>query len=180
MKKMKLLFASALLSVTMSMSSLAGSWQSDATGWWFRNDDGSYPVNTWLWIDGNGDGIAENYFFDANGYCLMNTATPDNYFVDANGAWIVNGVIQTKVVSVSESTAGAESTAVQDTTTAPASVDISSSPFEGYTIIANTNTHKYHVPTCASVRDMNPENYGYSDDADYLESIGYVACKRCH
>ena len=28
----------------------------------------------------------------------MNTTTPDNYVVDINGAWVVNGVVQTKVV----------------------------------------------------------------------------------
>ena len=54
------------------------------------------PVNTWAWIDGNKDGIAECYYFNENGYMLANTNTPDNYTVNENGAWTINGVVQTK------------------------------------------------------------------------------------
>ena len=39
-------------------------------------------------------GPAECYYFDWNGYCLLNTVTPDGYRVNENGAWIVDGVVQ--------------------------------------------------------------------------------------
>ena len=97
--KKKALFTAAvsmIFSVFMSAAAFAGQWQSDASGWWWQNDDGSYPANTWQWLDGNGDGVAECYYFDQYGYCLMNTTTPDGYQVDGNGAWIVNGAIQTR------------------------------------------------------------------------------------
>lgn len=105
MKKAKLFIAALCMSATMAMTSFAGQWQQDSIGWWYQNDDGSYPVNTWQWIDGNGDGLAESYYFDSNGYCLMNTTVPDGSAVDSSGAWIINGVVQTMEV---------EQTAAQD------------------------------------------------------------------
>lgn len=96
----KLLTAALAVTMTlaMSMTALAGQWKSDASGWWWENDGGGYPVSTWQWIDGNGDGVAESYYFDSRGYCLLNTTTPDGYAVNAAGAWVVDGVIQTKAV----------------------------------------------------------------------------------
>lgn len=95
-KKLTMALAVAAMSVFMGMTAFAGSWQNDNTGWWWQNDDGGYPADTWQWIDGNGDGVSECYYFDGNGYCLMNTATPDGYTVNADGAWIVDGTVQTQ------------------------------------------------------------------------------------
>lgn len=64
--------------------------------WWYDNGNGSYPSNCWQWIDGNGDGTAESYYFDHNGWLLTDTTTPDGYTVNASGAWVQNGVVQTK------------------------------------------------------------------------------------
>ena len=97
--KLKKLTAAALtaaLTLGSSMTVLAAGWQQNSTGWWYQNNDNSYPTNGWQWIDGNNDGTAECYYFDANGYMLVNTTTPDGYTVDGNGAWIVNGVVQTQ------------------------------------------------------------------------------------
>ena len=96
---MKKRYAAVFLAVAMTMGSAMTSfagWQSDANGWWWQNEDGSYPSNTWQWIGGNGDGVAECYYFDGNGYMLANTTTPDGYQVNADGAWTVNGVVQTQ------------------------------------------------------------------------------------
>lgn len=89
---------STVMVMSMSITAFAGQWQSDANGWWYQNDDGSYPASTWQWIDGNNDGTAESYYFNPQGYCLMNTTTPDGYTVNPAGAWIVDGVVQTKVI----------------------------------------------------------------------------------
>ncbi len=88
-----------------SITAFAGSWQSDANGWWL-NDDGSYPANAWMWLDGNNDGIAECYYFNDNGYILSNTTTPDGKIVDAEGKWIDNGVVQMQQVAIPSDTAG--------------------------------------------------------------------------
>lgn len=57
-------------------------WQQDTTGWWYRNADGSYPVNTWKEINGG------HYYFGSDGYMLYDTITPDGYWVGSDGAWI--------------------------------------------------------------------------------------------
>lgn len=84
------------LTLATSTQSFAGQWLSDANGWWWQNDDGTYPANTWRWIDGNNDGVSECYSFNPEGYCVTSGTTPDGYMVDGTGAWIVDGVVQTQ------------------------------------------------------------------------------------
>lgn len=83
------------LSVLSSMSAFAGEWKQDSNGWWWQNDDGSYPVSTWQWLDGNKDGLSESYYFNEAGYLVTNT-TIDGYTVNADGAWTINGTVQNK------------------------------------------------------------------------------------
>lgn len=83
------------ISVTSTFTAFAGWEQSGAT--WKYNSNGTYFNNGWNWIDGNGDGIAECYYFNADGTMLASTTTPDNYMVNEQGAWTVNGIVQTKV-----------------------------------------------------------------------------------
>ena len=52
----------------------------------------------WEWIDSNGDGVAECYYFDTRGYMLAGTTTPDGYTVNADGAWVHDDTVQTKKV----------------------------------------------------------------------------------
>ncbi len=95
-KKMATVLSVAVLAAAASITAQAGVWKQDNVGWWWQNDDGSYPVSKWEWLDGNQDGVAECYYFNADGYMLANTVTPDGYTVDANGAWVVNGTVQVK------------------------------------------------------------------------------------
>lgn len=74
-------------------------WMEDDKGFWWKNDDGSFPAGEWQWIDGNNDGIAECYYFDDSGYMLSDTVTPDSYRVDSSGAWVSDGEVQTIKVS---------------------------------------------------------------------------------
>lgn len=64
--------------------------------WWYDLGNGNFHKNSWQWIDGNSDGIAECYLFDNDGWMYENTKTPDGYDVNSNGAWTVNGIVQTK------------------------------------------------------------------------------------
>ena len=99
----KLLTAAVLtaaFSLSMSAAAFAGQWQQNATGWWWQEDDGSYPQSTWKWLDGNGDGLAECYYFDNEGWMAAGTMTPDGYQVNGDGAWAENGVVMTQTVSL--------------------------------------------------------------------------------
>lgn len=51
----------------------------------------------------------------------------------------------------------------------------------GTIYILNTNTHKFHKPSCSSVKQMEKANVEeYSRDRDDLASMGYEPCKRCN
>ena len=78
----------------------AGSWQKDPKGWWYLNPDGSYPYNSWNWIDGNNDGIAEYYRFDAQGYLLTNQTTAEGVTVNGDGALYFGTEVSTRKVPV--------------------------------------------------------------------------------
>ena len=100
MKKIVMMMAAAAMTAAMAMTAMAapfGSWQQNENGWWWQRTDGSYPVSEWKWIDGNGDGTAESYYFDQNGYLAANTVV-DGYSVNQDGAWVKNGVVQKRAV----------------------------------------------------------------------------------
>lgn len=104
MKKLKLFKIIPLIVIFMlvlSAAAYAGTWKQNNKGWWYENPDGTWPSNTWQWIDSNNDHIAYCYYFDKNGYCLLNQRTPDNYLVSASGEWIIEtvGLPQTKLVN---------------------------------------------------------------------------------
>lgn len=88
----------AALSVAMAGSAFAGTWRtgqgSDSGKWWYDNGNGTYPANSWQWIDGDADNQAECYYFDLNGWLVTNTTAPDGSQVNGNGAWVVNGAVQ--------------------------------------------------------------------------------------
>ena len=70
------LLAPALKSSANSM------WKKDNIGWWYQNQDGSYPKSQWKTINNKW------YYFDTSGYLLTNTKTPDGYYVNHNGEWV--------------------------------------------------------------------------------------------
>ena len=49
------------------------------------------------------------------------------------------------------------------------------------TYILNTNTHKFHYPSCSSVNQMNESNKReYTGTRDEIIAMGYDPCGRCH
>ena len=77
-------------------------WVASGNQWWYRYADGSYPTNTWKYIDGawyyfDGAGwmLGEGwhwigntcYYMYADGRMAADTWI-DHYYVDASGAWI--------------------------------------------------------------------------------------------
>lgn len=94
----KIAICAGIMSLALAAPSFAGSWQQNSVGWWYQQDDGSYPINSWTWIDGNYDGIAECYYFNELGYCVTGL-TPDGNYTNGNGAWTINGIVQTRPVA---------------------------------------------------------------------------------
>lgn len=98
MKSFKIFVCAFVFTVLTSVTAFAGgSWVRDNAGWRYLRGDGKWPVNAWQWIDGNGDGYAESYYFDGNGYCALNRNI-DGYSVNGSGMWVVNGQVQTMYV----------------------------------------------------------------------------------
>ena len=59
----------------------------------------------------------------------------------------------------------------------------SSAPLEsqGITYVLNTNTKKFHYPTCSSVDQMKEKNKEiYTGSREDVINMGYVPCKRCN
>lgn len=174
MRKFKVILASALLSVSMGITAFAGQWLQDATGWWYQNDDGTWPVG-WAWIDGNNDGVAECYYFNDAGYCLMNTTTPDGCTVDANGAWTVNGVVQTQGAQAAPQIA-------LTTSYTTASSNVSSSVSNRMSVesaetvwISATGSKFHRINNCGK---MNPNKASQLSLSEAI-SLGYEQCDKC-
>ncbi len=74
-KMIKLFAAASLLSISIASTAHAGAWKQDTQGWWWQDGDKSYPSSAWKWIDSDGDGMAECYYFDENGYILTGKQT---------------------------------------------------------------------------------------------------------
>lgn len=107
MRKQGNIFKSAMVTALagamaagMAMTSFAAGWQHNDTGWWYgtNEDNTMWYASGWEWIDGNGDGVAECYYFDTRGYMMAGTTTPDGYTVNADGAWVHDDTVQTKKV----------------------------------------------------------------------------------
>lgn len=117
--KKRLIALTAILSagIGFSMTSFAGTWNSDSKGWWYLTDDYKYPVSQWRNIDGdwyyfNESGYTltgwhwidgKSYFFNdgRNGAfkysaMLRNTKSPDGYDLNADGAWTKDGIVMTQ------------------------------------------------------------------------------------
>lgn len=72
-KKIMTLALTAAMAASMGMTAFAGQWVQNTTGWWWQEDNGSYPVSQWKWLDGNNDGIYECY-------ALMLSRLVDTFF----------------------------------------------------------------------------------------------------
>lgn len=119
-KQMAAMVLGTSLALGFAMTSLAGEWKQDDNGYWWQDDNGGYPVSSWQWLDGNKDGIAECYYFDASGY-LVTSAVIDGSEVNADGAWIVDGTIQTREAAAPapEGETGSQAQAAAGTATMP-------------------------------------------------------------
>lgn len=106
----RLVVMTAAMSACITISALAAGWKTDSSGRWYENSDGSYPRNQWQWIDNDGDGTSECYYFDENGYVLTSTTTPDGCEVNGIGAWVKDGEIQTQAGGTGSGSTGSGST----------------------------------------------------------------------
>lgn len=170
LKKMATVLSVVVLATAASITAQAGVWKKDNVGWWWQNDDGSYPVSKWEWLDGNQDGVAECYYFNEIGYMLADTTTPDGYTVNADGAWVVNGVVQTQTSrnSASNITRGSNTTNASRVSSSSSSNTLSSNTSSGNTSSGNTSSSN------TSSSDTSSNNTSSSDTPSSDTSNGIV------
>ncbi len=151
-------------------------WQKISDKWYYFNSSGEMMTG---WILDSG----KWYYLNGFGIMLSDTITPDGYWLGSDGAMIDSKNSNAQII---EETIPAETTPVIETIEVEEIIQteevsaISSTPFNGYTIIVNTNTKKYHVPGCRSAKTIKSQNIGYSNNESYLITHSYSPCKICH
>ena len=99
MRKTRVVASTVIIALAAGFTVIAGTWKSDANGWWYDEGNGSCLKSTWSWIDSNNDGVAECYYFDERGYMAANRDV-GGYWVNADGQWVdMYGTVQTKIVN---------------------------------------------------------------------------------
>ena len=124
-------------------------------------------------VEDAGEGISFCVFaYNVQPGIGIDYATGDNW---AEGS----GTYQSTVASVAEETPVPQpetDTAVQITPELSAPQETQQT-----TYVLNTNTMKFHYPTCSSVDDMKEKNKQiYTGSRDEVINMGYVPCKRCN
>ena len=137
MKKWIVAAAAAGMSVLFSVTPFAAGWElgtgEHASQWRYVNADNSVDKG-WHVIDGNGDGIAEWYYFNEEGWLLTSATTPDGYTVNENGAWVKDGQVMTEKVG------GAQ--AAEAGTKASAAAQMPQGKYFMYNVVNNGVTQK--------------------------------------
>ena len=97
-----------VIAAAAALPAYAGTWRQNASGWWYQNDDGTCPAGGWQWIDSDGDGTAECYYFYSGGYLARNNVI-DGYHVNEAGQWTVDSIVQRMTLPGQAATATASS-----------------------------------------------------------------------
>ena len=198
---MKKFFAAAAVFAALALgtasAAYAEGWQQSASGYWYGTnaDNSTWYADGWQWIDGDGDGTAECYYFGADGILCTDGVTPDGSTVNAGGAWVQDGVVQTRSsadaakapAQAQESTQGNGAARAQEAQTevsasaaASAGAAGSESSVAG-TYVLNLNSKKFHYPDCKSVKRMKESNKKIVNESrEQIISKGYEPCQNCN
>lgn len=124
-------------------------------------------------VEDAGEGISFCVFaYNVQPGIGIDYATGDNWAESS-------GTYQSTAASVTVETPAPQ----PETDTAVQVTPESSAPQEsqGITYVLNTNTMKFHYPTCSSVDDMKEKNKQiYTGSREEVINMGYVPCKRCN
>lgn len=121
-------------------------------------------------VEDNGDGILFCVFaYNVQPGVTIDYATGDN---EADG---------TQSSQTSTTTAAAVAPAESAVVATPTPEPVVEQVPQGTTYILNTNTKKFHYPSCGSVKQMKESNkQSYTGSRDDVIAMGYVPCKKCN
>ena len=72
----------------------------------YELEDGTQAKNGWYWLDDDGDGVSECFYFDENGALLVSGTAADGAQTDEKGRWVLDGKVQTRGESAGAVTDG--------------------------------------------------------------------------
>lgn len=81
----RILSAAMCLSIVFAMPSSAMWGKTEKGGIYWYEADGTIATDGWKLIDDNNDGVGYYYYFNENGFILLDDITPDYKIVDAEG-----------------------------------------------------------------------------------------------
>jgi hypothetical protein len=84
-KLKKILSLILCISITFSLPSYAMWGKTEKGGIYWYEADGTIALDGWKLIDDDNDGVGYYYYFNKNGFILLDDITPDYKIVDANG-----------------------------------------------------------------------------------------------
>ncbi len=98
MKRIFMLVCSVMLMLCVPMTSMAAEWKQDSVGWWYQNDDGSYPTASWqqinnIWYHFNNSGYMDTgWILDGDFWYYLNNsgAMQTGWFFDGNAWYYMN------------------------------------------------------------------------------------------
>lgn len=130
-------------------------------------------------VEDGGDGICFNVF----AYNMQPDIVIDYASGESRRAEEVP-VARASVLRGAEGSAGESDERASEETAVPVSEESAEEPEPvpvGTDYILNTNTHKFHYPSCGSVKRMAEKNkQSYSGTRDEVIGMGYVPCKKCN
>ena len=160
---MKRRVTTLLLSVMLMLvtfTSMAAGWLPEGDRWKYDNGNGTFKTSEWFTdVDGKA------YYFGADSYMMVNSYTPDGYWVGPDGVWVPGQAAQAQQTVTRSSGSGAA---------VPANTS------DGTHYVLNTNTKKFHLPTCSAVKQMKDKNKReFTGSRNNVMAQGYSPCKLC-
>ena len=131
-------------------------------------------------VEDGGAGVQFNVFvYNVEPGVAINYVTGENWGSSDTPA-VVSVTPEGKASSAAKAgTGGSVATSSKGSTPSNASSGESSEASETY--VLNTNSKKFHRPTCSAVDDISAKNKsGYSGSRDELIAEGYTPCKICN
>lgn len=129
-------------------------------------------------VEDEGDGICFcAYAYNVQPGITIDYATGDSWLSSENGNSDSSSGGNSAVSQSSADKSGTQQAAVQTESVKETSAPVST----GTEYILNTNTKKFHYPSCSSVKQMKASNKKeYTGSRDDLIAQGYDPCKKCN
>ena len=143
---------------------------------WHKDSYGKYSyTKNGKKLTGLNEIDGKKYYFNKDGsmYTGWLQFGPDYLYFQSDGTMAKNTTLTIGGTTYNFSGTG------NATVAAKTSTDTSNK--KSTTYVLNTNTHKFHYPSCSSVNQMKESNKEYYEgDRDDVIAMGYDPCKRCN